>query len=118
MKLLNNLFMKTFLKKRKDNIEFSIKLPTRWYITTLVSRECKDFFNMVYITDYTEKVYTVQRNFVIILIQADLLSQNLQKWIQTEKFNLKPKFTTLKLLCSSPKSLGKSATSLDSVTRE
>ena len=55
-----------------------------------------------------------QRNFAIILIQADLLSQNLQKWIQTEKPNLKPKFTTLKLLCSGPQSLEKSATSLDS----
>ena len=32
-------------------------------------------FNMVYIMDYTEKDIQGQRNFAIILIQADLLSQ-------------------------------------------
>ena len=63
-------------------------------------------FNMVYITDYAEKDIQCQRNFAIILIQADLLSQNLQKWIQTEKRNLKPKFTTLKLLVAAPNLLG------------
>ena len=40
-----------------------MKLPTRRFITTLVVRRCNDFFNMVYITDYTEKGYTVPTEF-------------------------------------------------------
>ena len=32
-------------------------------ITTLVSRECKEFFNLVYIIDFTEKGYTVPTEF-------------------------------------------------------
>ena len=50
--------MKIFIE-RWDNIEFSIKLPTRWFITTLVFRGSNKFFNIVYITDYTGKGYTV-----------------------------------------------------------
>ena len=40
-----------------------MKLPTRLFKTTLVVRGCNDFFNMVYITDYTEKGYTVPSEF-------------------------------------------------------
>ena len=77
----------------------------------------KEFLTWFTLRTILKRDKQYQRNFVIILMQADMLSQNLQKWIQTKKRNLKPIFTTLELLCSSPQSLGKSATSLDSVTR-
>ena len=73
---------------------------------------------LTWCTDYTEKGYTVPTEFRDHFDQSRSVITEPIKMDQSEKRNLKPKFTTLKLLCSSPQSPRKSATSLDSVTRE
>ena len=70
--------MKTFYREVGQHcIQYKITYTTVY--NNLGISGMQRFFNMVYITDYTEKGYTVPTNFAIILIQADLLSQNLQK---------------------------------------
>ena len=43
-----------------------------------------------------------QRNFAIIFFHTNILSQKIENCIKIEKCHLKPKFTRLKSLCSSP----------------
>ena len=78
MKLLDNLFMKTFYREVGQHwIQY--KITYTMVYNNIGFSGVQRIFNMVYITDYTKKDIQCQRHFAIILIQADLLSQNLQK---------------------------------------
>ena len=65
MKLLNNLFMKTFYREVEQHlIQYKITY-TMVYNNLGYGLGCKNFFNMVYTTDYTEKGYTYIKGYII-----------------------------------------------------